>query len=56
MKRIGKILTIYVDEELGLWLDEKATCGYKKAPLIRHILRKQMESERRESLDEEYLS
>ena len=44
---LKKHVTIYIDEDLQSWLGAKAAKGYKKASLIRHILRKQMEFERR---------
>jgi hypothetical protein len=50
MKRIGKILTVCVNEEIALWLDEKVSRGYKKAGLIRHLLRKQMEFEKSQKI------
>ena len=31
-------VTLYVDDDLATWLDEKARQGYKKASLIRKIL------------------
>ena len=31
-------IMLYVDDDLAVWLDEKALQGYKKASLIRKIL------------------
>lgn len=38
---------IYVDSEMRSWLDDKVVRGYRMGGFIRHILRKQMEFERR---------
>jgi hypothetical protein len=37
-----KMMTVYVDADIGVWLDQKASEGYNKSSLIRRILHKQM--------------
>ena len=49
MKKLGKQMTLYVDDRMSLWLDGKAAKGYKKASLIRHILQDRMEFEARQN-------
>lgn len=46
----NKEIFICVDEEIALWLDDKVSRGYKKAGLIRHLLRKQMEFEKSQKI------
>ena len=41
-----KDIVIGVDDDIYGWLEEKSRRGYKKASLIRHILRKQMDFEK----------
>ena len=38
-------VAVYIDGELARWLERKSDEGYKKASLIRHILREFMEKE-----------
>jgi predicted DNA-binding protein len=38
MKKFEKQMPLYLTSELYEWLENKAKMGYKKAPLIRHIL------------------
>jgi hypothetical protein len=38
MRKMNKIITIYLDRDLADWLDRKAAEGYKKSVLIRRIL------------------
>ncbi len=45
-KKIG--IVIYIDGEIEEWLAEKSMKGYKKASLIRHILHKQIDYEKKE--------
>ncbi len=38
---VGKLenrILVYLNDELSLWLNEKASQGYKKATLIRKVL------------------
>lgn len=48
MGKLDKSILVYVDAELRAWLDEKVSRGYKMGALIRHVLRKQMEYEKRD--------
>ena len=45
MRKLGKNVIVYIDNELRSWLDEKSKNGYKMASFIRHLLRKEMEKE-----------
>ncbi len=38
MKKLEKQMPLYLTPELDVWLEDKVKMGYKKAPLIRHIL------------------
>ncbi len=40
-----KHMIVYLDSELSDWLETKAIMGYKKAGLVRHLLREQMKRE-----------
>jgi hypothetical protein len=45
MRKLGRKVTVYLDEETCDWLDGKALEGYKKAALVRRIIAKHRESE-----------
>ena len=38
MSRLNNRLLLYLNDDLALWLNEKARNGYKKATLIRKVL------------------
>jgi len=38
-----RVITVYLDEELAIWLEGKALEGYKKASFIRGILEREKE-------------
>jgi len=38
-----RVITVYLDEELAIWLEGKALEGYKKASFIRGILHRERE-------------
>lgn len=40
-----KPVVVYVDREISDWLDSKALEGYKKAGLVRYILREYVKGE-----------
>lgn len=44
-RKMKNEITIYLDEELALWLDGKALEGYKKASFIRAVLHREKEME-----------
>ena len=45
-------IMIYLEDDLHQWLEEKASRGYMKSSLIRRVLRRQMEYERRDRTPE----
>ena len=45
MKKLGKKISVNLTEELASWLERKASNGYKKGSLARHLLEKQMRFE-----------
>lgn len=40
-----RVITVYLDEELAIWLEGKALEGYKKASFIRGVLEREKEIE-----------
>ncbi|MDE1856383.1 MAG: hypothetical protein KGH49_04085 [Candidatus Micrarchaeota archaeon] len=53
-EKLGKSeITVYLDEDLALWLEGKALEGYKKASFIRGVLQreKELEEDAREFAD-----
>ncbi len=45
MRRFGRTMLVYLNDELADWLEGKALEGYKKTALIRYILEKYKKAE-----------
>ena len=45
MKKFEKSIIVYITGEIDAWLEKKASYGYKKAALVRHIIENYMKRE-----------